>query len=364
MTSLTTSPCAQRLQLVATLSGHKDRVWSVAWHPSGNLLASSSGDKTIRLWQRSNGSGGGDVKSSWTCIAVLEGSQTRTVRCVAWSPDGTMLAAASFDATTIVWKMRDPNAMTDGDDDDDDQVMSVLCILEGHEHEVKSVTWSPDGKYLATSSRDKTAWVWDCDEESLLVADIECMAVLVGHSQDVKCAKWIPGTHDLVTASYDNTIRVWPCDEEDEDWPLENHVALSNEHESTVWSLAFEPQAKGSEATPSTRFISCGGDSKLILWSKEKDGEKWIKTCDVGTPHDRPIYSVSWSAGGLIASAGGDDQICIYREDANDSSIFLLEEAVETAHLSDINSVEWNDTNSFELASGGDDYLVKIWEYV
>jgi WD40 repeat protein len=130
-----------------------------------------------------------------------------------------------------------------------------------------------------------------------------------------------------------------------------------------VWSLAFEPQGKKSATTPSNRFVSCGGDSKLILWSKEKDGEQWIKACDVGTPHDRPIYAVSWSAAGLIASAGGDDQICVYREDENDSSTFLLEESIESAHLSDINSVEWNVTNSLELASGGDDFLVKIWEY-
>jgi WD40 repeat protein len=387
--SSATSSCSNRKRLkhVATLSGHKDRVWSVDWHPTGNLLASSSGDKTIRLWQRSS-----NTATDWKCISILEGTQTRTIRSIEWSPDGTMLAAASFDATTVVYKMRG-----NGDNDDaNSDVMYVLCILEGHEHEVKSVSWSSDGRYLATSSRDKTAWVWDCDEESILVADIECMAVLVGHSQDVKCTKWVPGSHELVTASYDNSIKIWPCDEEEEDWPLDEHMTLPKEHDSTVWSVTFEPAVENSSAS-CTRFVSCGDDCKLVLWSKQLDNTsststststsgdsgdsggsgdsgnsgdsgdgdnssavQWMKTCNIETPHDRPIYTVSWSKGGLLASGGGDDQICIYSESEKKHK-FVLEHARDHAHLSDINCVKWNPRNGIELVSGGDDFLVKIW---
>jgi WD40 repeat protein len=64
-------------------------VWHASWHPSGALLATCGGDRSVRLWRRRRG--------VWVCAACLEDVSPRTVRCVEWSPDGRLLACAAID---------------------------------------------------------------------------------------------------------------------------------------------------------------------------------------------------------------------------------------------------------------------------
>ena len=79
------------------------------------------------------------------------------MRGIAWSPSGSTLATASFDANIGIWKR-------EGQDRDDEEVAGeweCITILEGHETECKSVAWSSSGNLLASCSRDKTVWVWE-----------------------------------------------------------------------------------------------------------------------------------------------------------------------------------------------------------
>ena len=105
-------PCGERTaanngtcSLLAELAGHAGTVWCVAWSPDGKLLASCGSDKSIRIWGPSRGSSGA-VK--YECVATLDEGQSRTVRSVAWSPCGNYLASVSFDATTAVWERLKP----------------------------------------------------------------------------------------------------------------------------------------------------------------------------------------------------------------------------------------------------------------
>ena len=75
-------------------------------------------------------------------------------------------------------------------------------MLKGHEDEVNSAAFSPDGTRVVTASRDKTARVWD-------VATGTGIAVLKGHEDGVNSAAFSPDGTRVVTASGDKTARVW-----------------------------------------------------------------------------------------------------------------------------------------------------------
>lgn len=87
------------------LEGHTDRVWSVAWHPSGCKLASTGGDKQVRIWAQGPASAeGGPDDAEWKCVSVLDDMHSRTIRSCAFSPCGRFLACASFDASVSIWE--------------------------------------------------------------------------------------------------------------------------------------------------------------------------------------------------------------------------------------------------------------------
>ncbi|CAH2065925.1 unnamed protein product [Thlaspi arvense] len=335
---------------VQKLEGHTDRVWNVAWNPVSShaggtspVLASCSGDNTVRIWEQSS------LSRSWTCKTVLEETHTRTVRSCAWSPSGKLLATASFDGTTAIWE----NFGSE---------FECISTLEGHENEVKSVSWNAAGSYLATCSRDKSVWIW----EVLPGNEYDCASVLNGHTQDVKMVQWHPTTDVLFSCSYDNTIKVWWSEDDDGDYQCVQTLDESNNgHTSTVWAISFN--AAGD------KMVTCSDDLTLKIWetdiAKMHSGEgyvPWTHVCTLSGYHNRTIYSAHWSRDDIIASGAGDDAIRLFVDsklDSVDGPSYNLLLTKEKAHEMDINSVQWSPGEENRLlASASDDGMVKIWE--
>ena len=147
----------------------------VAWHPSGDRLASAGRDGIVRLWDIASGKD----------VARMEGHQG-DVLAVAWSPDGTRLASSGHDGTVRLW---------DADREKE------TARLERHSGHVNAVAWHRGGA-LASAGDDGTVRLWDTTTG-------EEMACLKGHSGRITAVAWHPKDTRLASAGDDGTIRLW-----------------------------------------------------------------------------------------------------------------------------------------------------------
>ena len=161
------------------VAGHTDDVTSLAFKPNSYLLASGSGDNTIRIWDV------GD-NTNLRHVRTLRG-HTDDVWSVAWSPDGRTLASASDDGTVRLWN---PNNGIN------------FAVLRGHTDTLSCVAWSPDGRILASGSSDYTVRLWSPDTHGTL-------RVLRGHGSNISWLAFHPDGQTLASGSYDLTIRLW-----------------------------------------------------------------------------------------------------------------------------------------------------------
>ncbi|KAE8372212.1 hypothetical protein BDV26DRAFT_298071, partial [Aspergillus bertholletiae] len=162
--------------VLQTLEGHSLSVRSVAFSPDGCMLASGSADETIKLWDTATG----------MLRQTLEG-HSLSVSSVAFSPDGCTLASGSGDGTIKVW---------------DTATGMLRQTLEGHSFSVSSVAFSPDGCTLASGSDDGIIKLWDTTTGTL-------RQTLEGHSHSVGSVAFSPDGCMLASGSDDETIKLW-----------------------------------------------------------------------------------------------------------------------------------------------------------
>lgn len=339
--------------------------WQCSFSQDGMCIAVAYGapDCCVRVFRW--------INKEWILDATLEGIHERTVRSVAFAPiqQPLVLASASFDGSLAIWEY----AGTEWE---------CTAQLEGHESEVKCVTWNATGSLLASCGRDKTVWLWECYLPGSVGGsndggDFECIAVLNGHEGDVKCIRfadshgqWGDGEEILLSASYDDSIKVWA--EDAGDWYCA--ASITGVHTSTIWSMTVSPS--------SVRMISGSDDNALAIYKCYTAAEKkrlfpeepqdqnglWKCVGKLENAHEAAVYSVDYApskAGhGRLVSAGADSRIQIFREalgSTSDLPLFSLETSVLSTQ-GDINCVCWSPDGS-RIASVGDDGSLRLWRF-
>jgi WD40 repeat protein len=242
------------------LKGHSGaNVNSVAFSPDGNTLASGGDDGTVVLW---------DVQNR-NLIGVPLRGHTDHVTSVAFSPDGKTLASASWDSTIILWDVETRHA--------------IGQPLTGNSGSLLILAFSPDGKILASGGDDRTIQLWDVENHQPMGKPLK------GHNDSVRSLAFSPDGRALVSGSDDNTIIAWdPATGQPIGQPVTGHS-------SAVTSLAFSPDGK--------LLASGSWDNTVILWNTDTGQQ-------IGSPlakHSNSVFSVAFSPDGKILASGSQD---------------------------------------------------------
>ncbi|NES83307.1 MAG: protein kinase [Moorea sp. SIO2B7] len=203
-----------------------------------------------------------------------------------------------------------------------------ICTLKGHLSSIHSLSFSPDGKYLASGSADQTIKIWNLKQAQV-------KHTFSGHSSIVEAVIFSPDGKMLVSGSWDYTIRFWDLETEEE-------VNLIKEHYGWIKCLVISRNGK---------IIASGSVDKTIkIWALDRGR---LKTNLTG--HSGAINSLAISQNGaIIASGSADKTIKIWQGEKGEEKISL------TGHSDSVNCLKFSPSGQI-LISGSQDKSIKIW---
>ncbi len=243
----------------------KPQIFSLAGSPDGKWIA-AGGFKEVRL-----------IDAARKTSATLSG-HAETVRAVAFSPDGKLLAAAGGlpgrSGEVRIWNVESREPAT---------------TIKGHDDAIYAVAFSPDGKLVATSSYDKLVKLWDATTG----AEVR---TLKDHIDAVYALAFTPDGSRLISGSADRTLKVW-------DPSTGVRLFTLGEPTDGINTVAVDPSGK---------FVAAGGLDKTIrIWELEAKSARLVKS---QIAHEDAILKIVWSPdGNTLISSAADKTVKVLR---------------------------------------------------
>ncbi len=285
-------------QQVFLFTGHKYSFNTLVYSPDGKYLASDAADNTIKIWDIATG-------------AQFSFSQGHTgiIASLAYSPDGNYIASGSFDRTIRIW---------------DITTKKQIALFQA-EAKIRTVAYSPDGKYLA-GGFDKTIKIWD-------IATKKQIALLQGHTNIINSVAYSRDGKYIASGSFDKTIRIWNAG-------TKQQIALIPQEDS-VLSVAYSPDGKR---------MASGCINTIRIWDISTGQQ-----ISLLQGHTSYVYSVAYSPDGKYLASGGMDHTIRIWDIFTGQQVSLLQ-----GHTSEIHSVTYSPDGNY-IASSSADHSIRIW---
>ncbi|CAI5720484.1 unnamed protein product [Hyaloperonospora brassicae] len=241
-------------------------------------------------------------------------------------------------------------------------------LLSGHTDIVMALAVSPDGRWLVSASKDRTARLWDLRPtggKQMGKTLPCCVAVCTGHTEALcaiaisqRATSFATGAAYYVTGSSDKTLKMWSLQSLAGLYATPAKPAPATLMVSSLGTVkAHDKDVNALAVSPNDRFIASASQDKLIkVWHSQQAGAGRLLTlAGVCRGHKRGVWAVEFSpVDQCLASASGDKTVKVWS--AKDFSCLKTFEG----HTASVLNVQFA-CAGMQLLSAGADGLVKLW---
>jgi glucose repression regulatory protein TUP1 len=269
-----------------------------------------------------------DVRSGDLIAHLQDGSLSEDgdlyIRSVCFSPDGRFLATGAEDKVIRVW---------------DIQSRTIRNRFHGHEQDIYSLDFARNGRLIASGSGDKTVRLWDT------VQDCQLMELRI--EDGVTTVAISPNNAYVAAGSLDKSVRVWDT----ESGYLHKRLEGEEGHQDSVYSVAFAPSGR--------ELVSGSLDKTIKMWDlsdnrPQHGGKKCLRTFE---GHKDFVLSVALTPDSAWVLSGSKDRGVQFWDPNTGVAQLMLQ-----GHKNSVISVAPSPTGGI-FATGSGDQRARIWSY-